>query len=344
MNWQVASTEAVLSLLYARESIDEKAVIEASKNGIYIGKLKNQELPFFLDFSQLINPHIFACGVTGSGKTYFLKALLLRLGLEMQAEITCIDFTGEYEEQAQLIPNMNYIGMGSKSEDEKREIANKALKDIASAMRRKGIGKSRHFVFLDEAWKVLNKGIAFNTLLREGRKYGVGLVIASQLLEDLPAPLLGNIASLFVFRMQSSASIERLIRSYALTQAQAMEIASLQQGSAFALQIYKAKNIGVFEICRAEAVKLPRMARIAFGDDMYIEVDVEKLEAVLTEHMGSEKAKKVMKNVESGSISIDALLFEMLSEGLDRLKALHALRMLGINDIDIADAFAKVVQ
>ena len=44
-------------------------IIRAASNGIFIGNSGKMNVPIFLDFNSLFNPHVFIVGMTGSGKT-----------------------------------------------------------------------------------------------------------------------------------------------------------------------------------------------------------------------------------------------------------------------------------
>lgn len=67
------------------------------KNSIYIGRTDIFNVPFHWTYSRLINPHICITGVTGSGKSYFIKTFLLRAALVWNANAVIIDWAGEYK-------------------------------------------------------------------------------------------------------------------------------------------------------------------------------------------------------------------------------------------------------
>ena len=76
------------------------AVEKGAREGVFIGSTRF--LPYFLDFGVLMNPHVFVCGITGSGKTYLMKGLMLKLCAIMGSLVIAIDFTGEYRGFAEL--------------------------------------------------------------------------------------------------------------------------------------------------------------------------------------------------------------------------------------------------
>ena len=76
-------------------------MLKNSKAGVFVGNA--HFLPCFLNVEPLMNPHICICGVTGSGKTYLMKSLMLRLSVMMDSLVVVIDFTGEYRGFVELV-------------------------------------------------------------------------------------------------------------------------------------------------------------------------------------------------------------------------------------------------
>ena len=66
-------------------------------NSIYIGKTKMFHLPFNWSFMQLTNPHICIVGITGAGKSYFVKTFLSRAAFVWGSNAIIIDWAGEYK-------------------------------------------------------------------------------------------------------------------------------------------------------------------------------------------------------------------------------------------------------
>ncbi len=64
---------------------------------IYIGSTKIFSVPFCWSFSNLTNPHIAVVGITGSGKSYFVKTLLVRASYIWNSNAIIVDFAGEYK-------------------------------------------------------------------------------------------------------------------------------------------------------------------------------------------------------------------------------------------------------
>lgn len=64
---------------------------------LYIGYTKIFRVPFTWSFANLTNPHIAVVGITGSGKSYFVKTLLVRASYIWNSNAIIVDFAGEYK-------------------------------------------------------------------------------------------------------------------------------------------------------------------------------------------------------------------------------------------------------
>ncbi len=65
-------------------------------NSIFIGITKLFGVPFTWTFSSLTNPHISVVGITGSGKSFFVKTFLTRASYVWNTNAIIIDWAGEY--------------------------------------------------------------------------------------------------------------------------------------------------------------------------------------------------------------------------------------------------------
>jgi protein gp37 len=82
------------------------------------------------------------------------------------------------------------------------------LWDLWSHVVRRGPAKNtRLFVVLDEAHNLpMQPGSPVDKILREGRKFGLGLIVASQQPEDFPAVAFSNTATKLLFRIANDAA------------------------------------------------------------------------------------------------------------------------------------------
>jgi len=67
-------------------------------NSIYVGRTKIFNVPFYWTYENVANPHIAIVGISGSGKSYFIKTFLLRAAFVWNTNALIIDWAGEYKE------------------------------------------------------------------------------------------------------------------------------------------------------------------------------------------------------------------------------------------------------
>ncbi|MBI2079312.1 ATP-binding protein [Candidatus Micrarchaeota archaeon] len=67
-------------------------------NGIFIGRTKILHVPFYWSYENVTNPHIAVVGISGSGKSYFIKTFLLRASFVWNSNGLIIDWAGEYRD------------------------------------------------------------------------------------------------------------------------------------------------------------------------------------------------------------------------------------------------------
>jgi hypothetical protein len=67
-------------------------------NSVFIGMTKIFGSPFSWSFQNLTNPHIAVVGITGAGKSFFVKAFLLRASYVWGTNAVIIDWAGEYND------------------------------------------------------------------------------------------------------------------------------------------------------------------------------------------------------------------------------------------------------
>lgn len=316
--------------------------LQRSANGVFMGMSKDHNVPCFLDFDQLLNPHMFIVGMTGSGKTYFMRSLILRL-LSSGARMVIFDFTGEFEQFSGLRdPNVSYIGMKGVGNDEKIARATVVLEGIAAGMRlgAAGYGK-RTFVIMDEAWKVIQRGKSIETLVREGRKYGIGMVFASQTMGDASPEIMGNIASLFVFRLQDRGSLLAIGTNYGVASSDMETIQGLGLGCCFHIAIYRHDARQAFFMGRMRGISLSAKTRIKVSRNMEIEIAEDRLREIVREACTGSGAYSAVEHMLKGrEVSVQRLSERLLKAGLRRGTVLRMLRNLRIPERDIADAFS----
>jgi hypothetical protein len=76
----------------------EEFIMGDPGNAIFIGKTKIFHVPFYWTFQRITNPHIAVVGITGAGKSYFVKTFLTRASFVWGTNAFIIDWAGEYKD------------------------------------------------------------------------------------------------------------------------------------------------------------------------------------------------------------------------------------------------------
>ncbi len=72
-------------------------LISEPLKAIFIGTTKIFKVPFSWSFANLTNPHIAVVGITGAGKSYFVKTFLIRASYIWNTNAVIIDWASEYK-------------------------------------------------------------------------------------------------------------------------------------------------------------------------------------------------------------------------------------------------------
>ncbi len=67
-------------------------------DSIFIGRTKIFHVPFYWTYQHVTNPHICIVGITGSGKSYFVKTFLMRASFVWDTNALIVDWAGEYKD------------------------------------------------------------------------------------------------------------------------------------------------------------------------------------------------------------------------------------------------------
>ncbi len=71
-------------------------------DSIYVGRTKMLNAPFYWTYQNVTNPHLAIVGITGSGKSYFIKTFLSRASFVWNSNALIIDWAGEYKQWVRM--------------------------------------------------------------------------------------------------------------------------------------------------------------------------------------------------------------------------------------------------
>ena len=339
-------------------SYDE--ILKIAKNGLFLGNSEVYSMPCFFNVELPINPHVFIAGMSGSGKTYLMKNLMIKAGVLLKSRIILIDLTGEYKEFAEFlgakfvrdkqdlfdeVNSVAYVSLDELSEKKKIASASRVLQDIIKNMRERGTGADcdRIFLFLDESWKILSKEDSLNTIIREGRKYRIGLVLASQLIEDISPEMLGNMASVFIFRTQNRESLHMLSKNYGLSEDIIIKVQNFDVGRCLFLQSHKDGKKDAFIIKKISGFQIKPVVILHFGDFLNVRVDGDELSRMI-KVLCNVDPLEIIPDLAESHIKLSELIMKLIMNGADKSDILFLLRRLKIGDKEIADGFGMAIE
>ena len=97
MNISVDSNSRLASCSMYLERMSEPR-LDADADGVYVGRSLIYNTPFLLDLDCTINRNIAVLGMSGSGKSYFLKGMIIRSCIWRGSSVLIIDWNNEYRE------------------------------------------------------------------------------------------------------------------------------------------------------------------------------------------------------------------------------------------------------
>ncbi|MEM0148003.1 MAG: ATP-binding protein [Candidatus Micrarchaeaceae archaeon] len=338
MNFEISNTNRISKIFRIIKASEEVV----STEGIYIGKTTLYSLPFFINPSLTVNPHIMILGMTGSGKTYLMKTLALRTLIYTNNNISIIDWNGEYVNSLEpfLISFGTRINLLAASNISH---LNSFLFNINKNFYRKLSENLNHLLFVDEAWKLSNNKI-LKLMLREGRKYGFGVVMATQLAKDIANEAISNAANIVIFKLQNKEDFEILMRSGIISSAERRKISEMPVGTCLFLQRYKnnpekisrifvkvdALSSNIFTI-KSDKMEYKINADLFISHTNALDIDANKKHSILDFIEKSERF-----------VDLGAFIEYLISLDLHREEIVPYIREFGINDLSIINAYNSI--
>jgi len=97
MNLKFNSNSKIASESMYLDRMSEEYLVD-DLDGIYLGKSDVYKLPVLLDLDKMMNKNIAVLGMSGSGKSYFLKSFIIRSNLQRNSSVLIVDWNNEYSE------------------------------------------------------------------------------------------------------------------------------------------------------------------------------------------------------------------------------------------------------
>ncbi len=198
----------------------------------------------------------------------------------------------------------------------------------------------RRIVVLDEVWRTLGNRNNLGQLFREGRKYGISLIIASQLSRDISKDMFSNSGTIITFKLQNNDDIAALIENGIVGGEEAKRIASLSIGSCIVQSSLKfANSPSRTFINRVDGIELGLYA--LESDSMKLKIaDKEFIKTTEKCVRDASVRAKLMNFASTNGKKLELVSFVafLRGENLSRGEVVGYLRMLGVSDMDILHA------
>ena len=348
------SSQEASSLICLPSQSDPDICDDIAHEGMLIGLTERLNLPFMLHPQDLVNPHILICGMTGGGKTFLARSIISRAHAQCGFNFLVIDFTGEYSAAAMAVGAISsqpedafgkdqcsvYMDLRALPESEKIDAAARAFDAAARAMRVRRSAR-QVFILIDEAWKLIDKNRGLETIIREGRKYSVGLITSSQILHDTSQSILSNMATIFIFKTTNARSLDAFSKSFGLSDKELARVADLDRGSCIAVQLRRSGARSVFVI--RKVISIRETEPISIMGRMSMKISVTEFDSLVADLCGEEKISALREKAPGGQIGLADLIIAMMDSGADRRRMLPRLQKIGFGNSELADAFAVAI-
>ncbi len=355
----ILDTSNLSGLLYI-PSTDEPDVAsfgQTCSSAVFLGYSKVYSMPVLITPATLLNQHFLIIGMTGSGKSFLARNLILRLSVVHGSKIILIDFSGEYKNmldpefmkaESGTFPSLerqvSYFDLTQKPEAERMRLASEILSNLVLLMRHRKIEAGEQaFVVIDEAWKLLASDKNLEVIIREGRKYRIGLILSSQLIEDADIAITSNISTLLLFRTQDKNSLELVRKNYGISEVEIESIQNLNLGACLIVQLHKSNYRSAYQVKRILGIDTVTMLKIKTGDNMSKEISINQLRHLIRTASNGKEEEILVQTRQRGSIRLETLVQQLLAAGSDKHEVLCQLRKLGFCDTELSDAFASAI-
>ena len=204
----------------------------------------------------------------------------------------------------------------------------------------------RLFVVVDEAWKIAaDERSDVVSIVREGRKYGFGLIVASQNPTDVHKSIFSNAGTMLLFRLTHAQERSYVRASLAYSDFYEEESHSLSVGQALVHLEFSSPAAcpRTFILRKVEGEELLVTQHI-LGDGMDLEFERGELSSrLLSFGLTDAQSREVLSEFERHSFSLGASELAVLlgKFGYSRASAISLLRELGASERDLLSALAQ---
>jgi len=202
-------------------------------------------------------------------------------------------------------------------------------------------GGRQRMLILDEAWRLLKNPEEMGTLYREGRKYGISMISATQMASDINNEIVANAGCLALFRLQSEKDYDILENTGLISPTEKKRLGSMEMGSCMLYLAYKGK------VAHPSRFYLERVSGMEFGNlcfsggTMKCKLSYRKFLDVTDQLIEPHLKERIISFVSQNGKELELSVFvRFLEEAkLDRAAIVCYLRELSIPDISIVNSY-----
>jgi len=266
------------------------------------------------------------------GSDWFAKQSTLNLESLTRSGLVCLDLHGLPSEQLRSLAGLT------------------VLQYLKEKMREEGWKKEkgvRLFVVIDEAWKIASDDRSdVISIVREGRKYQFGLIVASQNPTDINRQILSNVGTMLVFKLilKDFKDHVRSSLNYSDVIAQEMDRFGVGEAAVHVVPSEKADFARTFLMGKIDGEEPLTSFKVGVGE-MELEFEKDNFKRKLVElGLADSQIREVASEFEKSDYRLSALSLISLLEkyGYDRSVILSFLREIGVRDAELAGLFSKM--
>ena len=328
--------------------------------GIPLGRTSRYSLLLNIDLDTPPNPHVSIVGMTGSGKTHLLKAIVIGTSLLENKHQAIIDWNGEYscltKELGGSVISPTKGGMckashnglvcfnlSKLSEADSRIAADGILnREMALAKASGFSNRVNRILFLDEAWKLMHDKGVVESVFREARKYGMSIIAASQMFGDITNEVIANSSTIFLFSLQNPADLESISNMHLFNGISIDQIKNLGTGECASLTYQEpgVKCEAIIKIFNLAGIKILHL-RSGSSDIMTSEKSIKKIAARLG-IKDNDISYALSLSIDGDYLDVLKMAKILLNSSVPIGVVVAFMRLAGVNDVDTAKVLSNI--